>query len=139
MRTDIDEKLSRGRRSFDLPGWNCLNSDNDGLDGIFIVQGPCGAELRIISSTADPHPDDPSQGWEHVSVSLSNRCPNWPEMCFVKSLFWRGDEAVVQFHPPESDYVNNHPYCLHMWRDTLHEQRLPPSILVGIAGLELTP
>jgi hypothetical protein len=24
------------------------------------------------------------QGWEHVSVSLSHRTPNWREMCFVK-------------------------------------------------------
>ena len=55
-------------------------------------------------------------GWEHVSVSVHNRCPTWPEMAFIKDLFWEKDDLVVQMHPPESDYVNNHPYCLHLWR-----------------------
>lgn len=25
--------------------------------------------------------------WEHVSVSLKHRCPNWEEMCMIKDLF----------------------------------------------------
>ena len=58
-------------------------------------------------------------------------------MCFVKNLFWGEDETVVQFHPPKSEYVNNHPYCLHLWRNTRTGYKLPPSILVGIKGLEL--
>lgn len=41
-------------------------------------------------------------GWEHVSVSLSNRCPTWEEMCMVKDIFWGEDECVIQFHPPKS-------------------------------------
>lgn len=75
-------------------------------------------------------------GWDHVSVSLPNRCPNWPEMCHVKSLFWGDDETVIQFHPRSSEYVNNHPYCLHLWRSTRQEIELPPSILVGLKGVE---
>ena len=27
------------------------------------------------------------QGWERVSVSQPNCCPNWREMCFIKDLF----------------------------------------------------
>lgn len=38
-------------------------------------------------------------GWEHVSVSLSNRCPTWEEMCMVKDIFWGEDECVIQFRP----------------------------------------
>lgn len=91
-----------------------------------------GPILRIIASDAEY---DVSKGWEHVSVSLPNRCPNWPEMCFVKDLFWTEDETVIQFHPPKADYVNNHAFCLHMWRDTKFNIRLPPSILVGIKDL----
>lgn len=70
--------------------------------------------------------------WEHVSVSLENRCPNWKEMCFLKSLFWEEEDTVVQFHPPKSDYVNNHNYCLHLWKYCKGEMPRPPSILVGI-------
>jgi len=71
-------------------------------------------------------------GWEHVSVSLKNRTPNWKEMCFIKDLFWSEDEAVVQFHPPKSEYVNMHPNCLHLWKKVEEEFELPPSIFVGL-------
>jgi hypothetical protein len=72
-------------------------------------------------------------GWEHVSVSLSKkRCPTWEEMCVVKDLFWGPDDWVVQYHPQKSDYVNNHPYCLHLWRPINQELVRPPNILVGV-------
>jgi len=70
-------------------------------------------------------------GWEHVSVSLQRRCPNWPEMCSVKDLFWLPEEAVVQYHPPRSDYVSHHPYTLHLWRPVALAIPLPPAWMVG--------
>ena len=70
-------------------------------------------------------------GWDHVSVSLPKRCPNWPEMHYVKGLFWSEDEAVMQLHPPESDYRSFHPYCLHLWRPHDVEIPLPPGIMVA--------
>lgn len=61
-------------------------------------------------------------GWEHVSVSVRERgaptaskLPTWAEMCMVKALFWGEEEAVVQFHPPKSVYVNL-AEVLHLWR-----------------------
>lgn len=78
--------------------------------------------------------DAEETGWEHVSVSTDQRerCPSWQEMCIVKALFWDAEETVIQFHPPESEYVNNHPGCLHLWKCVSQEFPLPPSILVGI-------
>jgi hypothetical protein len=70
-------------------------------------------------------------GWEHVSVSRRDRCPTWFEMCQVKDMFWDADDCVVQYHPPESEYVNNHPYCLHLWRKIDEPFPLPPRIMVG--------
>lgn len=70
-------------------------------------------------------------GWEHVSVSRKDRVPTWDEMCQVKALFWGDEDCVVQFHPPKSEYVNNHPFCLHLWRPVGSEFPLPPSIMVG--------
>jgi hypothetical protein len=84
------------------------------------------AMLKVIAC------DGLETGWDHVSVSLPNRCPNWEEMCHVKSLFWDDEDTVMQFHPPKSEYVNNHPYCLHLWRPVGKAVELPPSILVGI-------
>lgn len=70
-------------------------------------------------------------GWEHVSVSLARRCPTWEEMCMVKDIFWGEDECVVQFHPPRSEYVNRHPYCLHLWKKIGEEYETPPKEYVG--------
>lgn len=71
------------------------------------------------------------QEWEHVSVSLPNRCPTWEEMCIVKDIFF-GNRVAVQFHPEKDEYVNNHPYCLHLWASNNKAIETPPSILVGI-------
>jgi hypothetical protein len=94
--------------------------------GAFIIQGPCGEKLKILASDGD----DEFQ-WEHVSVSKGRHPPNWAEMCFVKDLFWAPEECVVQYHPPHSDYVNNHANCLHLWRPRDGQVPRPPSILVG--------
>lgn len=93
-----------------------------------MIPGPCAAMLKVIVSSAMP-----TEGimWEHVSVSLKNRCPNWQEMNFIKNIFWSDDEAVMQLHPPKKDYVDCHPYCLHMWRPVHCEIPMPPSIMVG--------
>ena len=97
--------------------------------GAFQIPGPCGMSLRIIASSGDPENE---VYWEHVSVSLFNRTPNWTEMCFVKALFWDDEEPVMQLHPPKSTWINQHPYCLHLWRPIGAEIPLPPSILVGM-------
>jgi hypothetical protein len=80
--------------------------------------------LRVIASDG--------MNWEHVSVSLPTRCPTWAEMCKVKDMFWSRDDCVMQLHPPEQDWVNNHSFCLHLWRSTEYEIPRPPDYLVGI-------
>lgn len=82
--------------------------------------------------------------WEHVSVravknfngKIKNMLPTWDEMCFIKSLFWDDEDVVMQLHPKKSEYVNNHPFVLHLWRPLKSEIPTPPPILVGIKGLE---
>lgn len=98
--------------------------------GMFQVPGrhACGRMLRIVACDAE------FTGWEHVSVSIADqptRCPSWEEMCLVKALFWEPEDCVVQFHPPQSEYVNNHAGCLHLWRH-VDGHVTPPRILVGI-------
>lgn len=62
--------------------------------------------------------------WQHVSVSLDNRCPNWREMCFIKDLFWDEEEECIQFHPPKSEYIDLHKYCLHIWKPPIESSEL---------------
>ena len=73
-------------------------------------------------------------GWEHVSVAPYKHriTPSWDDMCQIKDIFFREDECVVQYHPPKSEYVNNMPNCLHLWRPLEEEMPMPPSIMVGI-------
>ena len=83
------------------------STDEIGNCGAFTI--PFGSyEFVVIASDG--------MGWEHVSVSLKNRCPNWTEMCYMKNLFWDKEDCVVQFHPPQNEYVNNNENCLHLWR-----------------------
>jgi len=104
------------------------SDESYGNNGCFIVRSmKLTYPLRVIASDGE--------GWEHVSISLPNRCPTWGEMSLIKNLFWGDDDMVIQFHPPKSEYINCHPFCLHLWRRTGRNDfcDLPPKILVGPA------
>jgi hypothetical protein len=49
----------------------------------------------------------------------------------VKDLFWELEDWVVQFHPAQSEYVNHHPGCLHLWRPLVEKLPTPLAIMVG--------
>lgn len=93
-----------------------------GFNGMFYIK--CRRYILTVMASDQ-------MGWDHVSVSLPNRTPTWAEMCFVKDLFFDDEETVIQFHPPKSEYVNFHPYVLHLWRPHDTKIQLPPSIMVG--------
>lgn len=99
-----------------------------GESGLFYIPYKGGVDSFVFTVIASNE-----LGWDHVSVSIQGRerCPKWEEMCFIKSLFWDDTETVVQYHPPKSEYVNNHAYCLHLWKKGGYEYPLPPSIMVG--------
>lgn len=71
-------------------------------------------------------------GWDHVSVSFRNRCPSWKEMCEVKRMFFHDDEAAFELHPIASEYVNQSPCCLHIWKPRKEAIPTPPSFMVGM-------
>ena len=104
------------------PGRSDASCGNNGH--FFITSLKFNRALAVIASDGF--------GWEHVSVSTYDRCPTWEEMCHVKKLFWDPDDVVIQLHPAEKNYVNNHPYTLHLWRKagTNDFVELPPPCLV---------
>lgn len=71
-------------------------------------------------------------GWDHISMSFRNRVPTWDEMCWLKDAFFEDDEVVIQFHPKKKDYINTHPYCLHLWKKQNYEILTPPKLFVGV-------
>jgi hypothetical protein len=110
-----------------------MHGPDDGIEGVYVFRHPkqTGIYFQVVASDG--------YGWEHVSVVLRavdngtfiQRCPTWAEMCYIKDLFWEDNETAVQYHPAKSEYVNVHPYCLHLWRSTREPIPVPDSILVG--------
>jgi len=98
------------------------STDGAGNDGDFLIPFE-SFNLRDIASDG--------MGWEHGSVSLPNRTPDWREMCFIEDLFWDAEDVVIQYNPAKSEYVNRHEDCLHLWRPTGMELPTPPKELVG--------
>lgn len=120
-------------------GWanktKAITDKTYGENGIFILpmEGKTkGFAYQVIASNG--------MGWEHVSVSVlfQQRCPTWEEMCYIKSIFWPDEAAVMQLHPPKEDWVNNHPYCLHLWRSLWASIPLPPAEMVGMKAKNTT-
>lgn len=92
--------------------------------GVFEVPSPIDHQPMLVIASA-------GAGWDHVSVSRRNRCPNWIEMSTIKALFFRDDETVMQLHVPTTEHVNDHPNCLHLWRPQKADIPRPPGWMVG--------
>lgn len=105
------------------------SDSGDDFGAFYLKHGK--VELIVIASSGNEEIP-----WEHVSARSfdykGERVPSWSEMCHLKDLFWDDEETVVQFHPPKSEYVNNHPNVLHLWKPVGLEIPRPPSIAVGI-------
>ena len=67
--------------------------------------------LRVII-TVEVHE---GQKWWHVSVSRENRLPTWQDIRKVKDLFVGADEKAIMVLPSDDEYVNVHPYCMHLY------------------------
>src|SRR5262245_8613529 len=102
--------------------------------GMFEIRSKASNQtLRVIASS--------DGGWDHVSVSVPNRCPNWPEMEQIRRLFFKDAEAVMQYHAPVADYVDGSrrgdcEHCLHLWRPQFQTLPAPPRWMLSTIGLE---
>lgn len=138
----------------DLPQHFKTEGDPELADGKYVIPSPRIDDylFLVLASTG--------LGWDHVSVSLwkanyktkkvmggtiknsdgaspVNRCATWEEMCFIKDLFFDPTECAVQYHPPMSEYISNHKYCLHIWKPQTMAMPMPPSVMVGLKNEEL--
>ena len=115
----LDGRRLRSPEVLKLWGWY-----GDETCGAFLIPSPIdGQTLKVVASSGD--------GWDHVSVSRENRCPNWTEMDHVKRLFFKDNEVAMQLHVPPDEHINFHPYCLHLWRPLDVEIPRPPAGMVG--------
>ena len=69
-----------------------------GRNGAFVFTCPGSGEILKVTCSD-------GAGWDHVSVSLSDRCPTWEEMAFIKAACDRlipSDEngpGAIELHP----------------------------------------
>lgn len=68
--------------------------------------------LVVISSVSK---EADNKFWQHVSVSRKSRLPSYDDLKLVKSMFIGDDKEAYQVFVKESNHVNIHPYCLHLW------------------------
>jgi len=114
MRNPRDQKFAKYRHFQSPP------PHDEG--GCFLIERPEGNLLIIASSGME---------WDHVSVSLEDRCPTWEEMELVKRMFFYPDEVCYQLHVAEEEHISCMPNCLHIWRPQNEKIPIPPPILVG--------
>lgn len=105
-----------------IPCLQIIQTANDGGMGFIRITPGKAQDASVVWSNGG--------GWDHVSVAFRDRCPTWNEMSKVKDLFFKKDECCVEYHPAESNYVNLHPYCLHIWRPQNVRLPKPPTIFV---------
>lgn len=109
-----------GPSVIEMFGWT-----GDAYCGMFVLKSIIDrGHLRVIASNGE--------GWDHVSVSRSDRCPWWEEMSQIKRMFFKSDELVMQLHPATKDHINCHPNCLHLWRPHNEQIPTPPKYMVGL-------
>jgi hypothetical protein len=123
----------------------------DGNNGAFHLESPEPGWMLALICSDGTEPDTPPDGeWEHVSVHAYRarqsdvvgllgraesvpkmRTPTWKEMAFVKGICWDDEDVVMQLHPRKSQYINYHPFTLHLWRPRRATIPEPPAMLVG--------
>lgn len=109
---------------------------DDGNNGAFQVPSvDPGWTLFFICSDSTQMDAVGYERWEHVSVQACvrnrSRVPTWKEMCQIKDICWDDEDVVMQLHPRRSQYINQHPSVLHLWRPIDATIPEPPSIFVG--------
>jgi hypothetical protein len=54
-------------------------------------------------------------GKYHLSISTEKEIPTYEELKQARYQFIPDDAFMAQIFPPKSDFVNAHPYCLHLF------------------------
>ena len=129
MRKSLPKEINKCR----VRSGEYASDDSYGMTGCFQIPCPAtGVVLCVLSSDGSDW-EKAALGpnvWEHVSVSLRARTPTWEEMDFIKRLFWKDSETVLQLHVPRDQHINNVETCLHLWRPKELEVPLPPVMCV---------
>lgn len=68
--------------------------------------------LKLDDNNATSSPFAPSR---NVSVSRANALPGLRDIKDIKRIFVGANRSALSMLPSEHNYVNQHPYVLHLW------------------------
>jgi hypothetical protein len=93
-------------------GWALINlPPGHPLEGLRVYARKGG--LKVLFSVDNLHGD--GKTWIHVSMSKEFHLPTYDDMCSVKSIFIGDDRQALQIFPKKSEWINIHPFTLHLW------------------------
>jgi len=108
-------------------GWEVINRWGDG----FAMRQTTGG-LRVLVDCEFKDDDKP---WLHVSVSRKSWTPTHEDMAIVKQAFIGPDRYAYAVWPPQSEYVNIHAHCLHLWACMEGDGRILPEFSAKLEGI----
>lgn len=75
----------------------------------------CGLEEAKAAPGGIWLPPNEKMLW-HLSMAHHERYPTWDEIADVRYSLVPDNVTMAMLLPPMNDYVNDHPYCLHLWQ-----------------------
>jgi hypothetical protein len=87
--------------------WQLIETRIDGKSWINKSIG-----LVVIEST---HKELDGKMWLHVSLSRKSKMPTYEDMKLVKDYFIGKDKTAYQVFAKQSEHINLHNFCLHLW------------------------
>jgi len=73
--------------------------------------------MTVISEVAEYQ----KRLWLHVSCAYASKLPTWADLREVKQVFCGPKRLAISIMPSEAEYVNIHPYVLHLWCPLDHD------------------
>jgi hypothetical protein len=96
---------------FDLVGWTRAPVPFMPYRYVRTREPRNGALMVIASGTTELD----GRRWAHVSFSRPRRMPSYDDLALVKERFIGVERKAISVHPPRSEHVSIHAYCLHLW------------------------
>lgn len=87
----------------------------------YIYQGMRGYHTVILSGATELD----GRVWLHLSVATPTKLPSWELLKFVKDCFLGPKRQAIQVLPSEERYINQHPYCLHLFTCISDDDPIP--------------
>lgn len=89
----------------DAPGWHMIAESADGQ----AYRDNSGMSVIISGELHE------SKKWAHLSFARKTRLPSYADMIRVKHVFLGDDKKALMVLPGIDEWVNIHPFCLHLY------------------------